>query len=137
MKIPKEIRFEDYPHLIKYLYVASKMKFTVGSNQVEEAMEKHPEYFVEELERRRKWDSIPQEVHDDYWKEYSEKDEEHWKEFRGKYKKAGLMYLLNADNNERNQYSQDWNAYYSSWKPVEKELHVKYYSKYNIEYNGK
>lgn len=55
---------EDIPGIIQFLWAASVSKMPVGTKMLDEAMEKHPEYFTEELEYRRKMALVPQQVHD-------------------------------------------------------------------------
>ena len=61
------------PAIIQWLYLSAMAKQPVGRSVFEDAMQKHPEYFPAELEYRRKWDLIPQSVHDevDWLKPYS------------------------------------------------------------------
>ena len=65
---PKE--FSKAPAKIQWLYTMALVKQPIGSSTLENAIKEHPEYFPDELEHRRKYDLIPQQVHDDYWKEW-------------------------------------------------------------------
>lgn len=62
------------------------MKQPIGSSTYDKAIKEHPEYFPDEIERIRKWELIPQKVHDKYWEEYWELDKEIMKEYKLKLK---------------------------------------------------
>ena len=125
-------QLEKAPSIVQYLYVASFMKQPVGGKTIDEAMEKHPEYFPDEVEHRRKWALIPQEVHDNYWEEYWNIEKELFKDVPPS---EGLMAMCN--NTEKYQiWSKAWNIANEKAKPLRKKLHEKFYSKYGIEWNG-
>lgn len=123
--------FKDAPNIVKYIYVRSLMKQPVSASLFNEAVTEYPSYFPEEAEARRKWDTIPQKVHEAYWMEY-------WK-LHNKICNAiphyGLGILFYSDNPE--QYIEYQNAMAIAEPKLErlkKKLHKKYYAEYGIDY---
>lgn len=57
MKVLSGKELWDAPSIVQFIYVMSVAKQPLGSQMIEEAMSKHPEYFQDELEHRRKWGS--------------------------------------------------------------------------------
>ena len=68
--------FFEAPSRVQYIFTAGMVKQYIGSSLYNKAIEEHPEYFPDEIEHRKKWASIPQKTHDDYWKEYWALDKE-------------------------------------------------------------
>jgi hypothetical protein len=91
-------------------------------------MKEHPEYFPEEVERERRWNLIPQQVHDAYLKELSEFNEILWKDAP---KSGGIFEMINNSEASK-KYYEFWDKAHPIQEAKEKELHKKYYSKYNI-----
>lgn len=63
--------FDKAPPLVQFLHMVAISGISIGSSIVNKAMTDHPEYFEDELERKRKWDLVPNEVHSAYNKELS------------------------------------------------------------------
>ncbi len=118
--------FEKSPGLIQHIFVAGICNRPIGMSLYEEAIEKHPEYFPEEIEYKKKWDAIPQSVHDEYWKEYWEKDKEIKKDLP---EATGLVGAMNNDD-----YHQALKKTYPARDKMRNNLHKKYYSKYGIKF---
>lgn len=76
MKDLTEKEFFEAPNKVQYIYMMGMMKRAIGSGVYEDAIKEHPEYFPDEVEHTRKWDAIPQDVHDKYWEEYWKLDKE-------------------------------------------------------------
>lgn len=57
---------KDAPPIIGQVYMCGMMNIPIGSSIYEKAIQKHPEYFPEEVEHRKKWDSVPQQIKDAY-----------------------------------------------------------------------
>lgn len=132
MKDLSYAELEKAPSRVKFLYMMAIMKQPVGSKMIEEAIKDHPEYFPDELEHRRKWASIPQSVHDEYWEEWQKLDKEVYKDLPPS---NGIIGWLD----DREGY-ENWNKVrkrcYDAGQPLFKALHQKYYGQYGIEYNG-
>ena len=92
MKLLTKKEFATAPENIKYIHTCTEMGFPISSAIYEVAMENHPEYFTEEIERARKWELIPQSVHDAYWKEIMAIDKELMKDVPHKGK--GILKIL-------------------------------------------
>jgi len=111
--------FISAPPIVQYLYSTCLFKIPVGSKMIDDAILLHPEYFPDEVEYRRKWNLIPQEVHDLYLHEKNE---------------------LNAGDKKEGEMFSEWIDRYihrsEEMKSLEKQLHQKHYGKYGIEYNG-
>jgi len=127
----KELK--DAPSEVQYLYMCSVMNHPIGSSIYEETIKKHPEYFPDEIEHRKKWEAIPKEVHDAYWKEYWKIDKEIYKDVphRGK---GILFYAQNPK--EYAEYKEAFDAARKKALPLHEALHRKFYSKYGIEWHG-
>lgn len=125
--------FEDAPTKVQYIYMCAVMKQPIGSSTYEDAIKEHPEYFLDEIEHRKKWEAIPKEVHDAYWKEHCKIKEEVYKDVphRGK---GMLFYVQNPK--ERDEYNSAQEAANKKALPLFETLHRKFYSKYGIEWNG-
>ena len=123
--------FEDAPTKVQYIYVSLLMNHPIGSSIYEEAIKENPEYFPDEIEHREKWNAIPQEVHDAYWEEYMEIDQEIFKDVPHTGK--GLMFYLNNPK-ESNEHKKAWDAAYKKVLPLREALHRKFYSKYGIKF---
>ena len=120
------------PTIIQYIYMASVSKIPIGASTVDEAIKKHPEYFPDEVEHRRKWDLIPEEVHQAYNKEMSEmmdKIYEDMPEQKG-------MFAWSKDPEGYKEWEDKFYECREKEKPLSKHIHEKYYSKYGIEWNG-
>lgn len=63
----KEKSINDIPNEVLAVWAASFGGY-IGAEQLNNAIEKYPEYFPEEVEHKRKWDSVPQELKDRYFK---------------------------------------------------------------------
>lgn len=79
---------QDAPSEIQILWAASMTNRPVGAGFYQETMEKYPEYFPDEIEHKRKWDAIPQEVHELYYDECAKVRKE-------RQPSPGLMYWIN------------------------------------------
>ena len=60
---------KETPSLVSFLEIMAHTGTPVGSKLLEEAIEKHPEYYAETVEQRRKLALVPAEVHTDYSKD--------------------------------------------------------------------
>jgi len=123
---------ENAPSIVKFLYLRAMAKEPVGSSMIEEAIKDYPEYFPDELEHRRKWVLIPQQVHDDYWKEREILRTEMYKEMPPS---KGILGWINDPKGY-----EGWNIAYEKCRkteaPLAAALHKKFYSQYGIEWNG-
>lgn len=108
--------------------MAAAMGHPIGSGLYNEVITEYPEYFPKEAEHRRRWNAIPQNVHDAYHKESNDFYYNLWKD---EPKGPGIIGLLN--NTE--EYLK-WNEAYKRLRLIEqakeKELHAKYYAQYGI-----
>ena len=127
---PKE--FSKAPAKIQWLYTMALAKQPIGSSTLENAIKEHPEYFPDELEHRRKYDLIPQQVHDDYWKEWRVLIDEMYKEMPPS---KGILSCIDDPKGYK-----EWSIAYEKAKkkqePLQKALHDKFYHQYGIEWNG-
>lgn len=60
--------FWDAPPLIQYIITVGNFQQFIGISTYDEAIEKYPEYFPDEIEHRRKRSLVPKEVDDAYFK---------------------------------------------------------------------
>ena len=110
---------------VKFLEATGGM---MGASTYESIIKKYPEHFPEETEQRRRYESIPQEVHDAYYKEYWAFHDKLWED---EPPAQGLFAMIN--NTDEYRAHQDA---YDRLRPIEEEneklLYKKYYSKYGI-----
>lgn len=102
----------------------------VGSDFYKTAVLENPDHFPEEYRRIKAWESIPQEVHDAYWKDWEimrQQVREHYPVPEG----DGIFGVIN--NTEK---SRIWSAWWNKVYPIEqersKELRKKHYLKYGV-----
>ena len=103
----RELTAEEFnvaPNTVKYIYTLVTLKKPVSASLFHDAITEYPSYFPEEAEAQKKYNSIPQHVHEAYWMEY-------WK-LHNKICNAiphyGLGILFYSDNPE--QYIEYQNA---------------------------
>lgn len=132
MELPKG-DFNTWPSEMLTLWAMQTALGHVTSSVYEEAIKNCPEYFTEELEYRRIYDSIPKEVHEAYLKECRELFNE-WRETNPT---RGLYYYLDHQDEYR-EYNERYKKYREEVeKPREKEIWEKYYGKYNLKQSWK
>ena len=122
----------EAPAKVQLLYTMAMAKQPVGMKMLEDAIADHPEYFPDELEHRRKWALIPQQVHDDFWKEREILRTEMYKEMPPS---KGILGWINDPKGY-----EEWNIAYEKCRkaeePLAAALHKKFYGQYGIEWNG-
>ena len=124
--------FNKAPVIIKVLQVLAATKQPIGMGTYEKAMREHPEYFVDEIEHKKKWNLIPESVHDAHDKEWIVLQNK----VTGEYPNSkGLLYWLDHPKEMDGNYKA-CEGVRNRYKPQFKELHDKYYAKYDIEFNG-
>lgn len=118
----------DVPDEVLWMHICQRHGIPIGLGTYNHIIDKYPEHFPEECERKRKWDSIPQEVKDAYFKESSDMRNELYKDVPNG---GGIIAWLN--NREEHQ---QWERAYNKIRPIEKErekqLHDKHFGKYGI-----
>lgn len=123
--------FNVAPNTVKYIYTLVTLKKPVSASLFNDAITEYPSYFPEEAEARKKYNSIPQHVHEAYWMEY-------WK-LHNKICNAiphyGLGILFYSDNPEQFvEYQKAMAIAEPKLERLKKKLHKKYYEKYGIDY---
>lgn len=130
MKNLTEKELLEAPGIVQSIYMIASMNRPIGTSTINKAIKDHPEYFPEEVEHREKWKTIPQEVHDNFEKEFLELDKKLMKDVPPS---KGIVSWIN--NPEEHQ---EWNKKFTEakekGKPLHKKLHEKHYSKYGIEW---
>ena len=132
MKDLTDKEFFEVPNKVQYIYMMGMMKQPIGSSTYDKAIKEHPEYFPDEVEHRKKWAAIPQEVHDKYWEEYWKIEEEVMKDVS---LSKGIMAWLD-DQEGYSEWNKKWTEANEKAKPLREALHKKFYSEYCIEWNG-
>ena len=122
----------ESPARVQFLYTMAMAKQPVSSQMIEDAIKESPEYFPDELENRRKWALIPQQVHDDYWKERKILRAEMYKEIPPS---KGILRWIN-DPKGYEEWSITYEKCSKAEKPFAAALHKKFYGQYGIEWNG-
>lgn len=128
MKVLTYQELLEAPPKVQLLYLKAVVKQPVGSKIVEDAITEHPEYFPDEIEHRIKYSLIPQQVHDDYWKERDVLIAEIYKEMPPSKGILGWFDDLKG--------FQEWNEAYKKCRKAEEllatTLHNKFYGQYGI-----
>ena len=60
--------FDKAPPLVQFLHVAAISKIEVRNSIIKNAMVEYPEYFEDNIEREKKWASVPKDVRDAFIK---------------------------------------------------------------------
>lgn len=124
---------QEAPPVVMYVYMAAVSKIPIGSQILNEAMEKHPEYFPEETELGLKWKAVPEYVQQNYHKELFNLYEEIEKD--NPVQEKGLMFFAqNPGAMEKSMaFHKDTRGRYLV---KAKEIHQKYLSSYGIPFNN-
>ena len=99
---------------------------------IEHAIKESPEYFPDEIEHRRKWALIPQQVHDDYWKEREILRTKVYKEMPPS---KGILGWID-DPKGLEAWHAKWKECRENEKPLAAALHKKFYGQYGVEWSG-
>jgi hypothetical protein len=121
--------YEQAPADIQTLILLCHYKVPFSGERIEWYYTTYPEYFDEELERRRKWGLVPESVHDAYNQEMEELNRR-FNETLPVCNK-GLWYYIQHPE-EYNEWRQTWDAAYPERKRQEEDLHKKYYAPYGL-----
>lgn len=124
----KKAKDFNIPHEVMFVRIAEQCGIPMGYSHYMEIIQKYPEHFPKEIEHKRKWDSIPQQVHDDYGNECQAMRNEVYKNLP---LSKGLMWVI-----ENSQEYRDWQVEYDKCYKIEQEqqkiLHDKYYKSYGV-----
>lgn len=131
MRSLTEEELNNAPIKVQQVYMMLIVNQFVSSSLYRECVDKYPDYFPEEVEHKNKWNSIPQEIHDAYWKEYWELEEQIMKDVPPS---KGVTGWIN-DKEGYNKWYKKWFDAKEKGKPLHEDLHKKYYSKYGIDCN--
>lgn len=66
--LTSEQYFKDIPNKVLFIKMMGSIGQGVSYQMLDEAINEYPEHFPEEVEYRRKWASIPEEIKDKYFK---------------------------------------------------------------------
>jgi hypothetical protein len=124
--------FMNAPHIVQYVCMSGITGNPIGANTLNEAIENHPEYFPDEIEHRRKWNAIPQEVHDAYLKDRVLLDVEISNNIPPSRGICGWI----DDPEGYEEWTLALCKATATYSPKRKEIHDKHYAKYGIEYSG-
>lgn len=68
------------PPLVRTLYTMCMCNVPISPKMMDEAIEKHPYYFPDEIKAREEWDSIPLETHEAFNKDLAQAHERIFKD---------------------------------------------------------
>lgn len=140
----------EIPSIVLFVQMAAMMDMPIGYDMYEKAITEYPEHFPEEVEYRRKWALIPQEVHDAYQKEMNDRgygfflSNENRDEFESEIGKCphpelqgnGIIWRVTVGDEKYFNEMQDidaWNNKYHRLRAIkEKAIWEKHYSKYGL-----
>ena len=120
------------PAKVKFLYSMAMMNEPVGSQIKKDAIKENPEYFPDEIALENKWDLIPQTVQDEYWVEREKIRKDIYKDMPPS--KGIIGWSMDGDKNGYYKWQNEWDKCYKAEMILAKEIHQKYYGKYNIEF---
>jgi hypothetical protein len=124
---------EKAPHIVKWVYLCSLTNHPISSSMHKRALDEHPEYFPKEVEWRNKWNAIPQEVHDDYHKEYWAAHKEAYKDLPSS-GHGFYAWIEEIEVEKIPEGSKTYEECEAEFAPISKAIHDKYYKKYGIKY---
>ena len=133
----RELSWEEIqkaPPLVQQVQMCAMMNIPIGSSAYEEAIEKHPDYFPEEVEHRRKWASVPQEVKDAHDAEAKIIFNKYW-EAAPPLGNHGLIAQIR--DTEAKKQLKAWQAYNDKTRPLQKKEEDDLYDRYFNEYGLK
>lgn len=116
------------PADIRYIHEMIMSEQLVPLSIYESCMDKYPEYFPKEIENAKKWKSIPQEVHDKYWEEFSKSYKEIMKNIPLNKGMGGWI----DDPEGYKEWCDESNKAHEEVNLLREKLHNKYYSKYGV-----
>lgn len=64
--------FSEAPNRVQYIHMCAHQNIPIGMSILDEAIDKYPEYFPDEVEHIRKWAAVPEELKDEYFKKCAE-----------------------------------------------------------------
>ncbi len=102
-----------------------------GSDVYEEAIKNNPEEFPEEVEHKKKWDSVPSETKDLYFKKLSELEISHYA--KAPHAGSGLVFF-STHPKEHKEYSDFLEKNRPMLQKKKKQLHDKYLAEYGIKF---
>lgn len=124
--------FEAAPSKVAFLYISALLKQPVGGKMIDDAIKEYPEYFPDEIEHRKKWASVPEDVKEEYFSALSKMHEEVYKDMPPS--KGIIGWIKDPKGYE------EWNKAWQTFRPIEKqkekEIHEKYLTPHGINYNS-
>jgi len=122
------------PALVYQVRMCSMMGIPIGLSLYEEALEKHPEYFPEEVEHLRKWNSVPEKLKDEHYEESRAIDEKF--DVAGPpLPNKGLMHMIT--NSEGQKELEVWRKYnadtYEEREKEKRDLYNRYFNKFGLK----
>jgi len=119
------------PGIVQLVYLSSINKTPIGISTYEQALKDYPEYFPQEVKRRKQWVDIPIELRNGYMRECSE----HFQSVLGDLESKGILYYCDHPE-EHKEFQRKLSTRLELLRIVEKHLWDKYFGDYDIEYNG-
>jgi len=137
----KEFDINNVPPLVLYVWGMSYDSIPVGTEAFEKAITEHPEYFKEEVEYRKRWDSVPEEIKEAYFNETSGLDyvkeiiDEIGEPPYPEYSRMGIIWWAqNVDKYPKEISANDkWNdIYYKKLEVHNNKIYNKYFNEYGL-----
>ena len=121
---------KQIPGIVLQIYVNSMCNIPISISTYNEAIEKYPEYFPDEVEHKKKYDAIPKHIHDQYLQEMSELFENYFHHLPNK----GMLCRIN-NQEEDTDWKKKFDEENGKYSEAEKIIHDKYYGSYDIDFN--
>lgn len=115
--------FRKSPPLVRTLYTMCMCNVPVSPTMMDEAIEKHPYYFPDEIKAREEWDSISLETHEKFNKELSEAHETIFKDTKP------VGFISQAEGNITPEDMEAFNKATERFYEAFRDLSIKHYGK--------
>lgn len=127
------MKIENIPPLVLQVALAKQYNLPISVSLLEEALNKYPKYFPEEVKARALWDSVPNEVKENYLRDIDQVSKEYNELNPEPFKDGGLLAIIN-----------DEECLWQKWRDKKTEycdklcakIHKKHFDKYSIKDNG-
>lgn len=120
-----EKQFEKAPKIVQSIYVLTLLNQPVPGSVMNEAMERYPDYFQEEIQYKKIWEAIPQSVKDAYF------DELHKALAHSFPDNKGILYWINHQL-EFQEYQKKYEEIRKQNEQIRKDIHKKHFEKYGL-----
>lgn len=130
----KDLSWEEQhsaPPLVIQIYWMARVGIPIGISLHDEAIEKHPEYFPEEVELRKKWALVPKKL-EEQWLNKVVAINRKYREAAPPLPEGGLMAIVRATDENKKMIA--WRAYWDDAHEVQKKEENELFNRMFNEY---